>query len=123
MTAAANDLARKPASDREHLQLLLARLWAAEHALATEIAEGLEISENAAQVLARMRIDEMVDGRRHEGDGDLVPGYRNESYCRRCWALVTPDTVRMTDHECALFDACILCGQAAYSGDDWGDAA
>lgn len=107
--------------DLAHLQLVLARLWAAEKALATEIAEGLEISENAAQVLARMRIDEMIDGRCGEGESDFVAGYRNESYCRQCWALVTPDPVPMADYE--LFDACTFCGQAAYSGDDWRDAA
>lgn len=119
MTAALHrEWAGDPLNDHAHLQLLFARLWAAEHALAEEIAEGLRVSDNAALVLARMRIEEVI-GRSGggESDDDHVHGYPNESYCRRCWALLTPDTPRVTDSEGDFFDTCIYCGRPAHSDD------
>lgn len=106
------DVPGNSSSDQEHVQLLLARLWAAEHALAADIAEDLHISKGAAQVLARMRIDEVIDGPREVADGDLVAGYPNESYCSKCWALISPDTAP-ADFGGELFESCAYCGQLA----------
>jgi hypothetical protein len=118
-----HDVSRNSLSDQEHVQLLLARLWAAEHALAAEIAEDLHISGGVAQVLARMRIDEVIDGPCEAADGDLVAGYPNESYCSKCWALVTPDTAQAECGDDDLFKTCVYCGQAAWSEDEWQEAA
>lgn len=124
MTAALHwEWAGESSKDRAHLQLLLARVWAAEHALAGEIAEGLKVSEKAALVLARMRIEEVIGGSGGESDDDHVHGYPNESYCRRCWALLTPDTPRVTDSEGDFFDTCIYCGRATHSEDEQEKAA
>jgi hypothetical protein len=125
MTAALHrEWAGGPSNDRAHLQLLLARLWAAERALAGEIAEGLEVSENAALILARMRIEEVIGGSGGgASDDDHVHGYPNESYCQRCWALLTPDTPRVTDSEGDFFDTCIYCGRPAHPEDEQEKAA
>lgn len=116
MTAALHrEWAGDPLNDHAHLQLLFARLWAAEHALAEEIAEGLRVSEDAAQVLARMRIEEVIGSFGNgERDDDRVHAYRNESYCRRCWALLTPDTPRVSVSEGDFFDTCIYCGRPTH---------
>jgi hypothetical protein len=105
---------------REHLQLLLARLWAAEHALAEEIAAGLEVSEECAIVLARMRIDELIEGRREAG-AEIATSRTSESYCESCWALVASERAVRPPND--LFTTCVYCGQAAHSDDEWQDAA
>lgn len=122
MTAQHHDFAGDRSTDRVHVELLLARLWAAKHALAAEIAQNLEISENAAQVLARIRIDEVIDSY-DATDDDLVPAYPNESYCRQCWALVASEPARQAGCKCELFERCIYCGQPAHSDDEWEEAA
>lgn len=112
MKATHSRCAAEPVNEREHVQLLLARLWAAEYALAVEIARDLGVSEAGAQVLARMRIEEVIDGA-PEAPGDLVVGYPNESYCSKCWALVTPDTAQHFCSEGDLFESCVYCGRLA----------
>jgi hypothetical protein len=109
-------------SDRQHLRLLLARFWAAERLLAGEIANSLEVSEECAVLLARMRIDELIEGRRTSGE-KLATSLAGESYCESCWALLTPETGTWARPAQELFAACVYCGQAAYSDDEWQDAA
>lgn len=120
MTAALHrERAGDPSDENAHLRLLLARLWAAEHALAIEIAAGLDVSKEAALVLARMRIEEVVVGGSGSGESeaDRVHAHPNVSYCRRCWALLTPDTPLVIG-ERELFETCSYCGQAAYSEEE-----
>ena len=119
ITEAAHDLAPKPSDDREQVQLLLTRLRAAEHALATEIAEGLEVSEEAAFILARMRIEEVIGASgRVEFDDDRVQSHPDERYCRRCWALLRPETPRVFDGEGDFFATCIYCARPTHSEDE-----
>jgi len=108
--------------DVKHLRLLLARLSASEQALADEIADSLEVSAECAALLARMRIDELIDARREAG-AELATSRASESYCESCWALLTPETSPRTRPGNELFATCVYCGQAAYSDDEWQDAA
>lgn len=108
MTAALEE--SEPSHDRAHLQLLLARLGAAEQALAEEIADHLEVSERAALILARMRIEDLADVRGCT-DREFRSGHGGESYCEGCWALLTPATespVAVRPRE--LFGTCVYCG-------------
>lgn len=109
-------------SDREHLQRLLSRLWAAEHALAEEISESLAVSEACALVLARMRIDELIESGRR-ADDELAETRRSESYCDKCWALLSPTTSARIAAADEVFATCVFCGQPAYSEHEWQDAA
>lgn len=107
-------------SDREHLQLLLARLAAATHALAEDVAASLEVSDQTALALARLRIDEVIGGR-DDRYVDLLRANRNDSLCGRCRALLVPDTGGRADRDVELFEACMYCGQAANSDAEWKD--
>ena len=109
-------------NDREHLELLLTRLAAAEHALAEEIRDSLEVSAECAALLARIRIDELIDARRQDGlEFTLVTG--SESYCESCWALLTPGTPARVRPGNELFSRCAYCGQAVGVDDEWQEAA
>jgi hypothetical protein len=107
---------------RDHLQLLFARLRAAEDALAEEIADNLDVSEHCSLLLARMRIADLAVGR-HKTGIELAPGQAGEYYCESCWALLTQETGAQLPRESELFATCVYCGQAVYSDHDWRDAA
>ena len=109
-------------SDREHLQRLLSRLWAAEHALAEEIAGSLAVSEECALVLARMRIDELIESGRR-ADDELAEKRGDEFYCEQCWALLSPASSTPAVAAGEVFATCVYCGQPAYSEHEWQDAA
>lgn len=107
------DIGADSSSDREHVALLLTRLRAAERSLAEEIAEGLEISEDAAFVLARMRIEETISSSGGADAEGVREGSREEHYCARCWALLTPGMPCLAGSGAEPFEHCVYCGGPA----------
>jgi len=92
---------------------------AAERALAAEFVERFGLSPEAAGVLARMRVDELLAEEKYAANDPVQP------CCAGCWELLQPGRAppQAAADGAAPFERCVYCGQGAYGSDGGGGRA
>jgi hypothetical protein len=98
-----------------HLEMLVARYRAAEHALVVAFGENLSIGAEQAELVVRTLIEVTIESQaRGAGGNERV--YLNQPVCERCWRALHPSRVAVRAASAVREETCAFCGFQTSAG-------